>query len=154
MHMPATYMLRPINLELVVVRRGPHLSSRSDIPFFPPSPSHSRCFFLTSTAHHDPQHHGKRTGRRGRHDGRSRIPPRAVVLRDARVHALVDDGRVGSKRFGAMPRRVALPALLQRAHRLPEEPVLATDYNVLLLWPPQPRSAISHLLPTAVLAPA
>jgi hypothetical protein len=45
-----------------------------------------------------------------------------MVLRDARVHALVDDGRAECERAGAMPHDLAVPAVLQRPHRLLQKP--------------------------------
>src|SRR5690242_11789978 len=73
---------------------------------------------LYVTAHPEYQHthsttqHGTGAARRGRNDGR--LPVGAVVLRDACVYALVDDGRAECLRAGAMPHHLALPALLQR----------------------------------------
>lgn len=70
-----------------------------------------------------PFHHGERLARRGRHDGRGwRLSARAMVLRDARMYALVDDGGAERKCAGAMPHHLAFPALLQCAHCLLQEP--------------------------------
>ena len=85
------------------------------------------------------------------------------------MHALVDDGGAECKCAGAMPHHLALPAVLQCAHCLLQEPgqfiavsthrcsyscpiVLETTHNLLLLRPPQSRPPLPHLLPPAIRA--
>jgi hypothetical protein len=92
-----------------------------------------------------------------------------MVLRDARMHEMVDDGSAECKCAGPVPHHFAVPALLQCSHSLLQEPgtllnhstekhvdgaiVLATDYDLLLLWSAQPRPSLPHLLPPALFAP-
>jgi hypothetical protein len=93
-----------------------------------------------------------------------------MVLRNARMHKMVDDGSAERKCAGPVPHPLAIPTLLQCADSLLQEPgmflnhnneklsvdgaiVLATDYDLLLLWPAQPRPSLPHLLPPALFAP-
>ena len=73
--------------------------------------------------------HGTGVTRRGRwHDGW--IPTRAVVLRDARVYTLVDDGSSQRLCAGAMPHHLAVPAVLQRTRRILSKPGTHSTFSV------------------------
>lgn len=62
-------------------------------------------------------HHGKRSGRRRRHDGP--VSARELVLRNARVYTMVDDGSAERQHAGTVYNTVTLSAILQHQISLP-----------------------------------
>lgn len=113
-------------------------------------------------------HHGERDPCRRRRYDRP-ISTRTVVLRDARVYAMVDDGCAKCESAGAVPHGVALFAVLQLQDGFCQKPgaspqmyfvyncmltlcaVLAPHNYVLLLWAIQSGPSLPHILPSAVL---